>query len=1254
MRFRILGPLEVASGDRVLPAGGAKQRALLAILLLSANEVVPADRLIEGLWGERPPESGRTALQVRVSQLRKTLGSTGAQIVTREPGYVIQLEEEQLDLHVFERLIGEADAAEPAIAVDKLREALSLWRGPPLADLYYESFAQPAIARLEELRLAAIEKRIDADLALGRHAALIAELEALVGEHPLRERLRAQLMLALYRADRQAEALDAYQRTRARLSEELGLEPGLRLRTLHAQILNQDPSLLPTQVPPSRHADTGEERVEPTPDLPRSLLLTSTFRFVGRLPELEMLRALMPRATGEGRRVVLLGGEAGSGKSRLAREFAAEVAEGGAVVLYGACDAFVRTPYGPIVQALDRLTRVIDPAELRTALGSSGGELTRLLPDLPSIVGDLPPPAAADPDTERHRLHTAVLGLLAAASQSRPVLLVIEDGHWADTPTLLLLRHLAHVAWTGSVLLLATFRDTDAEVPATLSETLADLRRSDDVVRLRLVGFSLAEVAEFARQAVDGDSGGDLPELARAISDLTAGNAFLVCELWRSLVETGAVEVVDGILRLTRPVSELGTPESVREVVSQRLSRLAPATGTLLELAATAGTDFELELVRQGAGLGQAELLAALDEAVASGIVEELPSRRLAYRFTHELVRRALYDRLTRIRRAELHLRVAEARESNEGRTARDLADLAHHFAAAVPLGDMGRAVEYNLLAARAATAALAYDEAAERLRTALELGITGRSERAEVLLELGTACHRAGRAVDALEAFGSAADAAHELGDSDLLAQAAIGYEDACWRPGIVDQRAVDLLEEAANALAEQSTDLRVRVLSGLARALDYRGAHARGATNRASAIALARSLQNRNGLATALIRSYWSRGTSPIEDILDMLAEAKQLGEELADTEIRADAMAWRVPAFMALCEVDSARQELAALGRIAEQTAQPFVMHIAEHFGSAIALGDGRLDEAEAKAQRSYEWGRLLTGRDVSGPHGIQMFSLRREQGRLAEIAPVVRVLAREGRVSGPWRPGLAAVLAELGMQREAKRELSQLTSEGLDPARESLWLATLSYLSDACAAVGDEATAALLYPNLAPLAGGNVMIGHLVAWYGATDRYLGMLATTLGEWDRAAEHFERALELNRRMGAITWVAHTTYQYGRMLLTRGRHERDRAAKLLGEAAAHAERAGMPTLLGHIRAVAASRQTTDLPDGLSAREAQVLRLLSEGLSNREIGSALFISEHTAANHIRSILRKTGCVNRSEASSYAHRHKLVQTRQDI
>ncbi len=298
------------------------------------------------------------------------------------------------------------------------------------------------------------------------------------------------------------------------------------------------------------------------PGLPDSLRPISPSPFVGRAAELERLRTLMPWAEGEGRRVALLAGEPGAGKSRLAREFAAGAASEGALVLYGACDAVVRTPYGPFVEALDRLVRVTEAEELRAALGSGAAELTRLLPDLPAVAGELPEPVEADPDTERHRLHTAVADLLANVSRERPMLLVLEDAHWADAPTLLLLRFLARAAWRARLLILVTFRDTEADkVPGGLAETLADLRRADDVLRMRLPGLSEAEVSDLVSRAA-GDLGRDpeLPELASTIHDLTGGNAFLVCELWRALLETGTVEVVDGCIVVTRPLAELAHP----------------------------------------------------------------------------------------------------------------------------------------------------------------------------------------------------------------------------------------------------------------------------------------------------------------------------------------------------------------------------------------------------------------------------------------------------------------------------------------------------------------------------------------------------------------------------------------------------------------------------------------------------------------------------------------------------------------------
>jgi DNA-binding CsgD family transcriptional regulator/tetratricopeptide (TPR) repeat protein len=976
--------------------------------------------------------------------------------------------------------------------------------------------------------------------------------------------------------------------------------------------------------------------------LPGPLRLAPSFPFVGRPRELATLRSLMPWAASEGRRIALVAGEAGSGKSRLVREFAHEAAAGGALVLYGACDAVVPTPYGPFAEALNRLARTVDPDRLRADIGPGGGELQRLLPDLAAHVGDLPDPVTADQDTERHRLHTAVVELLIATGRHTPVLLVLEDGHWADHPTLLLLRHLGRAASDARLLVVATFRDTEADLPQELGDALVDLRRNDQVTRLRLSGLSANDVEDFVRRAGGGGVEGPAA-LAESIVELTGGNAFLLTELWRELVEAGAGRPGAD---LAGSLAGLDTPEGVRDVVNQRLARLEPETRATLELASVAGPEFETDVIREAGRLDPAALAAALDEAVASGMIEEVPGHTLAHRFAHELVRRALYDRLAAGRRAELHLRIAEAlHERASDGSARALGDVAHHFAAAAPIGGTDRAIEYSLLAAAAAMVALAFDEAAVALRTALELGIPGGTDRADALLDLGAVTYRAGRSVESQDAFLAAAEIARGLGDGRRLSRAAVGYEDACWRMGIDYGGALELLEEAGEALEAGDSKLRVRVLGALGRALAFAGRPEESALVRDEAVTMAARIGDRQGLALVLSRSYWLRGPTPLTEILDMLAEGRDLARKIGDIEVVAEAFQWRIAALIAIGDLGGARVELAELLETAGRMRQPFAMHVAEQYAAAIALCDGRLREAEAAAERSREWSRLLAGRDPSSVYGIQMFGIRREQGRLAELAPAVRSLAASDRAAA-WRPGLAALMAELGMVQEARAELDRIRADGLDTLRPALWLASLTYLADVSSIVGDAEMARLVYAELLPHSGSSVMIGHAVASYGAADRYLGMLAAAFGDRALAARHFEAGLALDRAAGAHTWVAHTAYEYGRLLHAGGAAEdAGRAAELLAEAAELATRIGMRALIERMHAPGAPVMA---PSGLSPREVEILRLVARGLSNRDVGRALSISEHTAANHIRSILRKTGASNRTEAAAYAHANGLI------
>src|SRR6266511_6168331 len=329
MDYRILGPLEVIDEDRRLSLGGARQRAVLALLLLHGNEALTRDVIVDALWGEKPPQTAAKVLQNCVSALRKELPGGAETLRTAGGGYALRLEADELDRDRFERLLAAGRAAlaveDHAEAAERLREALALWRGSPLSDFSYERFAQDEITRLEELHVAAVEDRIEADLALGRHVELVPELEALVSKHGLRERLHGQLMLALYRSGRQAEALDAYRAARRRLLAELGIEPGRPLHELERAILAQDPAL--DALPPRRTAPSASLETRPG--------RRAAAPVVGRDDELALLEAGLEDAlAGRGRLFVVVG-EAGAGKTRIGDEVASRAKQRGARILWG-------------------------------------------------------------------------------------------------------------------------------------------------------------------------------------------------------------------------------------------------------------------------------------------------------------------------------------------------------------------------------------------------------------------------------------------------------------------------------------------------------------------------------------------------------------------------------------------------------------------------------------------------------------------------------------------------------------------------------------------------------------------------------------------------------------------------------------------------------------------------------------------------------------------------------------------------------
>ena len=1155
----MLGALEVVVGPAVLPIAGRKERALLASLALHAGRPVPVDTLVRMLWDEDPPRTVDKVLQTYVSHLRRILPD--GSVVTRGASYFLDVPEQSVDASRFEHLVHRArshrrdgDLGEASVA---LHEALGLWRGHDLPDLGPTPAARAAVTRLTELRLTVLEERIEADLALGRHAELVGELEESVTAFPLREALWSHLMVALYRCGRQAEALRAAQRARRILAEELGLELSPELRRLEAAVLAHHPDL---EAP--RRADVRDGEGEP-----------GLSGFVGRVRELgELTAALGALPSGHGS-FFLVTGEPGIGKTRLAEELSTKARARGVTVAWGsAWEGRGAPPFWPWVQVLRSLQAQTTAEVVSEVDRDRKLTLDQIVSAVESGVAHRLA-RAADPDADRFALFDDMAAVLERLAGHRPMLIVLDDVHAADLPTLVFLDFVARRVRRRPIVILAAAREVETRLDAAVARSLANTTRFGR--RLPLRGLPEAAVATLVRAAADAVPS---ERLVGWLHGATGGNPFFLDELLRLLLAEGRLDTAHDRLP--------DVPDGVRETVRRRIEPLSADARHLLTAAAVVGRDFDLAVVERACQYPPLTARRLIDEAETLDLVAPIADDPVRHRFAHALVREALYDELEPAARATLHHRVGEILEFPAMRPAVAVAELAHHFRQAAPVAGPDKAVDYSVAAAQEAMSRLAYEDAVRQYRFAVDAipldqpGCQGR--RARLLVALSDAHQAVGEYVEAGQAALDAAEAGRALGDNELLGEAAL-------RVPIRDGRgepAMGYVALALDSVGDEPSALRARLLVRRALAEVNSIFDQRAVESVHEGLAVARRLDDADALfdclRTAHILVLRSAGST---------AERRAVTDELTRVAPRCSAPEGLLDAHFARIFDDLDAGDLAGFDRtrteymlLAERMRSLPRLRSSARFQVIRLLLAGRFGEAEPTALA------LLAEKErLDEPLAlVQTFHLRHEQGRLAELEQSLRALTDE-HPQYPWRPRLAVLLAEQGRYREAREEFEVLAVHRFADVNFTKAGFVLPLLAEVCAYLGDRTRAEHLYRRLLPFDGRCVVVGGaMFACTGAYARYLGLLATTLERWDDAERHLRDALAMHEAMPSPPLVARTLHDLAAFLVARGRPG-DAALihRLAARSAASAREMGMSRLAAQSAALA---EGTPKPGALTA----------------------------------------------------------------
>lgn len=1135
LMIRLLGPFQVRQADRVIidatwPHSRAK--GLLRLLAFAPGRALHREDVIDGLWPDLPPGPANANLRKALHHLRQCFDEAGLSApVVRASADVLALSPDvETDLDQFRRL---ASAARNSGRLEDYERALDIHAGELLRDDLDDLRAERALMELHALRAELSFERATLLLAHGRRSEAIDGLERLLRDDPTNEEAHRVLMRLYAHAGMRDRAVRQYQSCCASLKRELDVAPSRETDSLYREIV--DGRFTPVAAP--------------------SAPLFGRDREVGQVH-----MAIREALTGKPR-CVLLAGEPGIGKTELVVR-ASHLAElYGFRTVWGRCHEAQGMPaYWPWLQ-------VIRGCESNPRGRGERNAAPHILEWLPGDTGSarIGTRELAESEATRAQLFEGAVRFFRAASDTRPLLIALEDLHWADHPSLLLLRFLVREVRAIPMVIIATYRDAESLSLPMLSETLSELQAQPHTLHVDIPGLDAPDIREFVGGTMNVNVS---PDAAEDLAERTGGNPLFVREIVGSL-GPAALEGGPG-----RELSSLHqTPLTVREVIRRRMTRLSRDAQRALSVAAVVGRNFDVTTLAVATGIPAEWLVTALDEAIAHRAVESVPERVGEYQFAHALFRDAIYEDLPVGQRMALHRRIGDALAALPGADDR-VAAIAHHYYQAAPLGLTETAAEYAQMAGDQAKRALAYEEAIGHYERAVELreraGLTDAATEMELLLSLAQCIVWSGQGGEGRETFLRAAEAARRARSGEGLARIAAAYKNIPGRPTASDPILVSLAEEALDALPEDDSPLRAVLLATLGWSLRGTAEYARREALFEEAVSMARRVAEPHALADVLSRFFDSEWKP--ENVLDRLAAAEEImamGRRLQNPRLINSGAYRRLVGLLETGQVAEFDRCLETHWAIAESIGQDDCKAWFMLARCSRAVLEGRFDRAEEYAQQAYQLLERFKDPDAFRIYASQLFAIRWPQGRLAELEPASRMHSPDNGVPG-WRISLGLLALEAGNEAGARTEFERFAVTDFDLPHDRTWMICIVILSEICRGLGDVPRASRLYDLLLPYEAYCAVLSWSEVFTGSNARTLGVLATMLHRWDAAERHFEHALAVNAKMGALTWLAQTQFDFAEMLLARARPgDPERAATLLESARRTAEQIGMCRLL-------------------------------------------------------------------------------------